>query len=282
MEIKINNVNHIYNEFTPFAKKALDNINLSLESEKIIGIIGKAGSGKTTLVELLNALIIPSYGNVQVADFNIQKNMRLDNINKLRRKIGLVFQFPEDQFFNPTVREEVSFALKTFSYKSDRLHKQVSESLKLVGLDDNYLERKVSSLSGGEKRKVAIASVMVFNPKVLVLDEPTVGLDYKSQKKLLHLLKKLRNRYKKTVIIVSHDVDMLNLIADDIIVMDKGKVVASGTKREVFKNTSLFEKYGLNLPKIVEFIGKVRKEKGIKLGNHTDVKDLIKDIYRNV
>ena len=282
MEIRVNNVRHIYNEFTPFEKMALEDANLQLESERIIGIIGKSGSGKTTLVETLNALIIPSYGSIEIADFNIKKSMKLDNINDLRRKVGLVFQFPEEQFFNPTVREEVSFALKHFKYKSDRIHKQVSEALSMVGLDDNYLERNVFNLSGGEKRKVAIASVMVFNPKVLILDEPTVGLDYKSKKKLMLLVQTLKERYKKTVIIVSHDVDMLNIIADDIVVMDNGKTVLSGPKNEVFKNTTLFNKIGLRLPKIVEFTGKVRTDKGVILGRHMDVKDLIKDIYRNV
>jgi energy-coupling factor transport system ATP-binding protein len=282
MEIKINNVNHIYHESTPFANTALEGINLTFEEERIIGIIGKSGSGKTTLVELLNALLIPTEGTIDIENFNIKKGMKLDNINDLRRKVGLVFQFPEEQFFNPTVREEVSFALKYFRYRNDRIHKQVSEALSMVGLDDNYLERNVFNLSGGEKRKVAIASVMVFNPKIVILDEPTIGLDYKSKKKLMQLVKKLKDRYHKTIIIVSHDVDMLNIIADDIVVMDKGKVISSGPKNEVFKNTSLFRQYGLMLPKIVEFTGKVITEKGVILGRYTDVKDLIKDIYRHV
>jgi energy-coupling factor transport system ATP-binding protein len=282
MEIKVNDLSYVYNENTPFEHVALENINLKLESEKIIGIIGKSGSGKTTLIEHFNALLLPSEGNIEIEDFDIRKKMKLSNINLLRRRVGLVFQFPEEQFFNPTVREEISFALKYFKYKSDKIHKQVSEALTIVGLDDNYLERNVFNLSAGEMRKVAIASVMVFNPKVLILDEPTVGLDYRSKKKIIALIKRLKERYNKTVIIVSHDVDMLNVIADDLIVMDKGKVIMKGSKNEVFKNTSLFEEYGLRLPKTTEFIGKVRMKKGIKLGNYTDIKDLIKDIYRNV
>lgn len=282
MEIKINNVSHTYHEATPFANTALNDINLVFEEARIIGIMGKSGSGKTTLVELLNALIIPTEGNIDIENFKIKKSMRLDNINDLRRKVGLVFQFPEEQFFNPTVREEVSFALKYFRYKNDRIHKQVSEALSMVGLDDSYLERNVFNLSGGEKRKVAIASVMVFNPKIVILDEPTIGLDYKSKKKLMQLVKRLKDRYNKTIIIVSHDVDMLNVIADDVVVMSNGRVISSGPKAEVFKNTSLFKENGLRLPKIVEFIIKARTDKGIILGKNADVKDLIKDIYRHV
>lgn len=282
MEIKVNNVCYIYNEFTPFAHMALDNINLSLDGDRVIGIIGKSGSGKTTLIEHLNALLIPSEGDIEIAGFSIKKGMKLNNINDLRRKVGLVFQFPEEQFFNPTVREEVSFALKYFKYKGDRVHKQVSEALSMVGLNDSYLEQNVFRLSAGEKRKVAIASMLVFNPKILVLDEPTVGLDYKSKKNIITLIKKLRERYHKTVIIVSHDVDMLNIIADDIIVMDKGKIIMNGPKNEVFNNSSVFEDHNLKLPNIVEFTGKVRKKTGIVLGRYTDIKDLIKDVYRNV
>lgn len=282
MEIKVKNVSYAYNEGTPFQQVALDDINLDIEDGKIIGVIGKSGSGKTTFSQLLNGLIIPSVGEVIVDDFVIKKGMNLGKINDLRRKVGLVFQFPEEQFFNPTVRDEVSFALKYFRYSNERVHKQVSNALIMVGLDENFLDRNVFNLSGGEKRKVAIASILVFNPKVVVLDEPTVGLDYKSKKRMMTLIKKLKDRYNKTVIIVSHDIDMLNVIADDLIVINEGKIVMSGSKNEVFKNTSLFSNIGLKLPKIIEFTGKVVTEKGIVLGRHTDIKDLIKDIYRNV
>jgi energy-coupling factor transport system ATP-binding protein len=282
MEIKFNNVSYAYNEGTIFEHTAINNINLDLEENKIIGIIGKSGSGKTTLIEHLNALLIPSEGSIKIEDFEIKKKNKLLNINDLRRKIGLVFQFPEEQFFNPTVREEVSFALKYFRYKNDKIHKQVSEALSIVGLNDTYLERNVFELSAGEMRKVAIASVMVFNPSVIVLDEPTVGLDYKSKKNIITLIKKLKDHYHKTVIIVSHDVDMLNIIADDIIVMNRGNIVMNGKKDEVFKNSELFEKYGLAEPKIVTFTRKAKELKGIKLGSFIDIKDLMKDIYRNV
>ncbi|MDD4298439.1 MAG: ATP-binding cassette domain-containing protein [Bacilli bacterium] len=282
MEIRINNVTHIYNEHTLFEETALEDVNLSLDEKGIIGIIGKSGSGKSTLIQLLNALIVPSYGNVEIADFDIKKNMKVKNINDLRRKVGLVFQFPEEQFFNPTVREEVSFALKYFRYRNDRIHKQVSEALTMVGLNDSYLERNVFELSSGEQRMIAIASVMVFNPKIIILDEPTAGLDYRNKKKFMNLARRLRDRYNKTVIIVTHDVDMLNVIADHIVALDNGKIVLSGSKNEVFKNATLLHKHGLRVPKIVEFTGKVITEKGVILGRHTDVKDLIKDIYRNV
>lgn len=276
------NVSHIYNEKLTNPTKALDNINISFGSEKIIGIIGKSGSGKSTLAQTLNALIIPSLGEISLDDFTINKHMSLANINNLRRQVGLVFQFPEEQFFNPTVREEVSFALKYFKYKSERIHKQVSDALSIVGLDDTYLERNVFAMSSGEKRKVAIASVMVFNPKVLILDEPTVGLDFKSKKHLCQLIRKLKEIHHKTIIIISHDVDMLHTIADDIVVMDDGKIIISGPKDEVFKAGDTLAAIGIEVPQIIEFTGKVFMEKGIVLKHNEDIKELIKDIYRNV
>ncbi|HHT38046.1 MAG TPA: ATP-binding cassette domain-containing protein [Mollicutes bacterium] len=281
MAIEIKEVSYVYNENTPSSHTALKNINVTIEEEKVTGIIGKIGSGKTTLVELLNALLIPTKGEVKVAGFDIEKKMKPEDLKALRRKVGLVFQFPEDQFFNITVKEEVAFALKHFRYKSDRVHKQVLEALSMVGLDESYLNQNVFNLSTGEKRKVAIASILVFNPKIIILDEPTVGLDYNNKKKLLMLIKKLKNKYNKTIIIVSHDIDMLNIVADNIIVMDKGEVVISAPKNEVLKEDSL-KNHGLSLPKITEFIEIVATKKGIKLKNTTDIKDLIKDVYRHV
>lgn len=281
MAIKFNHVNYLYNETSPFEHQVLSDIDVSIRTGKITGIIGKSGSGKTTLIQLLNALLIPSSGNVEVLNFNIKKRMKLNNINALRSKAGLSFQFPEEQFFNQKVEDEVSFALKYFNHK-DNLDKQVIDALTIVGLDNTYLDRNVFKLSSGEQRKIAIASIMVFNPKIVILDEPTVGLDYKGKKKLMSLIKKLKEQYHKTVIIVSHDVDMLNVIADDIIALDDGKVIISGSKEEVFNNTQVFNEYGLTLPRIVAFTNKVLEDKKIKLGVYTDIKDLIKDVYRNV
>lgn len=282
MAIIINDVSYIYNESTPFEHTALKDINLTIEEEKVTGIIGRVGSGKSTFIELLNGLLIPSTGSIKIAGFDITKGMKSSDLQKLRRKVGLVFQSPEDQFFNPTVRQEVAFALKHYKYKNEKIYKQVLDALIMVGLDETYLEKNIFDLSAGEKRKVAIASVLVFNPKIIILDEPTVGLDYDNKRKLMLLIKKMKERYNKTIIIVSHDIDMLNVIADDIIVMDEAEVLINAPKKEVFKNKEIFEKCGISLPKIVQFKDLVATKKGIKLGEYTDIKDLIKDVYRNV
>lgn len=282
MEIKVNNVSYVYNEGMPFEKLAVSDLNLEIENEKITGIIGNSGSGKTTLVEMFNALILPTEGNIKIGEFNLKRDAKYSNINELRHKVGLVAQFPEEQFFNPLVYDEVAFALINFSTNHDNIHKKVSEALKIVGLDDTYLNRNVFNLSSGEQRKVAIASIMIFNPKVLILDEPTVGLDAKSKKKLITLIKKLKTLYKKTIIIISHDVDMLNAMADNIVVMEKGKILLSGKTDEVFKNTSVFKNHNLRLPKILEFINEARIERAVILNKTSDIKELIKDVYRHV
>lgn len=275
MEIKINNVSYFYNENIP----SIDNINLNINKDKITGIIG---NGKTTLIKMLNAIIIPNEGNININKFNINKDINIKHINDLRKKIGLVFQFPEDQFIKNKVIEEISFALKNFRYKQDRIYKQVLESLIMVGLDESYLDREINTLSASEKRKVSISSILVFNPKVIILDEPTLNLDFNSSKKILKLLKLLNHKYHKTIIIASNDLDMLNTIIDDLVVLDKGKLVISGNKDDVFKETKIFKKIGLKLPKIVEFSNIVKDKKQINLKNHIDIKELMKDIYRNV
>ena len=280
MEVKFNNVYYVYNEKTPLSKLVLGDINTTFKEGTINGIIGRSGSGKTTMVELINALILPTKGNVTVGSKVISKTRKIKNINNLRYRIGLVFQFPEEQFSCKTVKEEIEFGMRYFKKTVKSIEKHVSDALLMVGLDDSYLTRNPYTLSSGEMRKVAIASILAFNPKIVILDEPTIGLDNSSKENLIKIIKLLKNRYHKTVIIVSNDTDMLHKISDHIVLLDKGKIVLEGSKYEVFKQD--IEKYGVKKPKIIEFEELVYKEKNIKIGYRDDINDLMKDVYRYV
>ena len=282
MEVKFNDVSYTYNRNTPLQTEALTNISVDLAKNKIHGIIGPSGSGKTTLIELINALLFPNKGTIMVGNYNLKKYMKMKEINKLRFEVGLVFQFPEEQFFNSTVEKEIAFAMKYFKYKTNVITKRITESLKLVGLDETYLKRNPFYLSNGEKRRVAIASILVFNPRIIILDEPTVGLDNNGKQMLIKNIKLLRDRYGKTIIICSHDVDTLHQLVDNLVVLHKGSIICTGSKEEVFLQQELLNNYNIKLPRIVEFINKVNVKKERKLGNHTDINELIKDIYRNV
>lgn len=280
MEVKFNHVFYVYNEKTPLSKMVLGDINATFKEGKITSIMGKSGSGKTTLIELINALIIPTKGNIQVGSRVISKTRKIKNINNLRYKIGLVFQVPEEQFFCKTVKEEIEFGMKYFNKSVKSIQKHISDALIMMGLDDSYLNRNPFTLSSGEMRKVAIASVLAFNPKVIILDEPTIGLDNKSKENLIKIIKLLKNRYKKTIIVVSNDSDLLLKISDHVILLDKGKIVLEGNKYDVFKQD--IEKYSLKRPKIIEFEQLVLEKKGIKIGYRDDINDLMKDVYRYV
>ncbi|HIS90416.1 MAG TPA: ATP-binding cassette domain-containing protein [Candidatus Faecisoma merdavium] len=280
MEVKFNHVFYVYNEKTPLSKMVLGDINTTFKEGKITGIMGKSGSGKTTLIELINALIIPTKGNIQVGSRVISKTRKIKNINNLRYKIGLVFQVPEEQFFCKTVKEEIEFGMKYFKKSVKSIEKHVSDALIMMGLDDSYLNRNPFTLSSGEMRKVAIASVLAFNPKIIILDEPTIGLDNKSKENLIKIIKLLKNRYKKTIIVVSNDTDLLLKISDNVILLDKGKIILEGNKYDVFKQD--ISKYGLKRPKIIEFEQLVLEKKGIKIGYRDDINDLMKDVYRYV
>ncbi len=280
MEVKFNHVFYVYNEKTPLSKMVLGDINATFKEGKITSIMGKSGSGKTTLIELINALIIPTKGNIQVGSRVISRTRKIKNINNLRYKIGLVFQVPEEQFFCKTVKEEIEFGMKYFNKSVKSIQKHISDALIMMGLDDSYLNRNPFTLSSGEMRKVAIASVLAFNPKVIILDEPTIGLDNKSKENLIKIIKLLKNRYKKTIIVVSNDTDLLLKISDHVILLDKGKIVLEGNKYDVFKQD--IEKYSLKRPKIIEFEQLVLEKKGIKIGYRDDINDLMKDVYRYV
>lgn len=254
MEIKLNDVSYKDN------KIILDNINLNIKLNTITGIIGKSGSGKTTLLELIDNLIEPTSGSI-----------------KNKNKVGMVFQFCEEQFFCSTVKKELEFGLNYLNKDINQIEKKINDALIMVGLSDTILNRNPFTLSNGEKRKLAIATVLAFNPEVIILDNPTIDLDNKSRTNLIKILKTLKTRYNKTIIIAS-DVDTLHEIADEIIVIDNGKVVMQGNKYEVFTSND----YNYTKPKIIEFEQMVLKEKNVKLLYRDDINDLMKDIYRSV
>lgn len=284
MEIKFNDTKYIYNKNSTIKNEVLKNLNVGFNEGEITSIIGRSGSGKTTMAELMNALLYPTEGTITIGSFLLSSKGIKNNrqINNLRVNVGLVFQFPEEQFFNMTVKEEISFGMKYFNYKTKDIDKRVIDSLRMVGLDDEYLERNPFTLSNGEKRKVAIASIIAFNPKIIILDEPTIGLDNASKKNFIQLIKKLKQRLNKTIILISHDIELVHQVSDYVVVLDKGIVILEGDKYNVFKQEGLLNSYGIKVPKIIEFSNKVLDKKGIKIGYRDEVNDLIKDIYRHV
>lgn len=276
MAIRFENVTYIYNNKLPESKKALDNISLEIKEGKINAITGNNGSGKTTLVELINGLMMPTEGKVIIDDFTLTNQSKNKDINLLRRKMGFVFQNATEQFFNATVSQEIAFGLN--HSKCQDKEERIEKALKMVGLNNDYLTMNPLRLSSGEKKMVAIASILVFNPKIIIFDEPTIGLDNKTKNRFIKLVIRLRKDYHKTIIMVSHDTDMLLKISDYIFVLNKGKLVLEGNKYEVFEKK--VEEFGIETPNIIKFAKVVNDKKKIKMGYRDDINDLIKDIYR--
>ncbi len=266
MEIELKNVDFTYEKINYEKKEVLKNINMKFEAGKITSIIGKSGSGKTTLLELIDNIIVPTKGEIIIEDVN---------------KIGFLFQFPEEQFFNQTVKKELEVILKLSDYKKD-INKRIYDVLEMVNLNEDYLNKNPFNLSSGEKRKLALASVLILNPKIILLDEPTIGLDDKDKNEMIKLIRMLKNRYNKTIIIASHDMNFIHKIADYIYVLDNKKIIMEGDKYTIFKQEEKLNKIKIKVPNLISFSNKVLKIKKIKIGYRDDINDLIKDIYRYV
>ncbi|MEG2351507.1 MAG: ATP-binding cassette domain-containing protein [Bacilli bacterium] len=279
MEIIFRNVSFTYNKGMKGEREALKNINLCLDSNKIHGIIGPIGSGKSTLLELMNGITMPSNGEVIIGKYNLSKIK--NNFNVFRYDVGLVYQFPEKQFFCSTVGEEVSFSAKIFKQNAGSIKQRTIKALKIVGLDESYLYRNPFNLNGGEKRLVAIASVLISNPKVLILDEPTIGLDANGKKSLMKLLKALKVRYFKTIIIVTHDIDMLYPIVDNVIVLNKGNLIGEFNKNKFLDNYDLLYKNNAPIPNIIRFEKVLQEEVGITLKNPNNINELVRAVVEN-
>ena len=268
MSIIIENLTHIYNEGMPFASKALDNINLTIEDGDFVGLIGHTGSGKSTLIQHLNGILKPSTGKILINKVDItDKNL---NLTDIRKKVGVVFQYPEYQLFEETVEKDIAFGPSNLGLEEEEIRKRVKTSMEAVGLDyDVFKDKSPFELSGGQKRRVAIAGVIAMNPEVLILDEPTAGLDPKGRDEIFELIKMLHDKKNMTIILSSHSMDDMAKLVKNIIVMNAGKVEFMGSTREVFENHSnRLKGIGLDIPQVLELCNKLR-EKGFDI--RTDI-----------
>jgi energy-coupling factor transport system ATP-binding protein len=280
MPIIIDKVSHVYGEDTDMAVKALDNINLVIPDGQFIGLIGHTGSGKSTLVQHLNGLMKATSGNIYFNGEDIDS----EGFNKkyLRSKVGLVFQYPEHQLFEMDVFTDVCFGPKNLGLSKKEAELRAYEALKLVGVEDEYFYQSPFELSGGQKRRVAIAGVLAMKPDVLILDEPTAGLDPKGRDEILDQISKLKRETGITVILVSHSMDDVAKYVDRIIVMNKGRVMYDDVPHEIFKHYVELEKIGLSAPQVT-YIMKDLKDHGYDIGTDAttieEAKNEIKDYF---
>ncbi len=257
MGLKLDNIKAAYGD-----NVVLENINMEIKNGLINAIIGPCGSGKTTLIEIITKFQKPSSGTVTITD---------------NQKIGFVFEFPDQQFFCATVYAELKYGLK-----NKKEEKKISDVLKMVGLDDDYLEKNPHHLSNGEKRKVAIAAILITNPDMIIFDEPTVGLDRNSKNNLIRLMRILKQKYQKTIIVVSQDIDFVYDFVDYVYILYDKKLVAEGEKIALLSDTAQLQKYKIIPPRIVSLTQKINEKKNLQLDYRDDVNDLLKDMYRYV
>lgn len=264
MSIIIENLNHIYDEGSPYQTNALDNVSLTIETGTFVGIIGHTGSGKSTLIQHLNGIIKPTSGSIRINGFCITEPKV--KLNDIRRKVGLVFQYPEYQLFEETVALDIAFGPKNLGWDDDQVEKSVKWAMEIVGLDYELL-KDVSpfELSGGQKRRVAIAGVIAMKPDVLILDEPTAGLDPKGREEILTRLKQLHLSEKMTVILVTHSMEDIAKYVSKLFVMDRGKMVLEGTPQEIFRHVDQLEAIGLGAPQVT-YVARELLSRGYDLG----------------
>ena len=255
--IKAENVNYIYQQGMPFERQALYDVNIEIKDGSLVALIGHTGSGKSTLIQHFNALVKPTSGKIIINGIDVtapKADLRL-----VRKTVGLVFQYPEHQLFEETVYKDIAFGPKNMGFSDEEIDKRVRESAALVGLKEKHLTRSPFDLSGGQKRRVAIAGVLAMNPKVLILDEPTAGLDPKGRDEILATIKKLHEENKEMIIIfVSHSMEDVAKTAERVIVMNDGHVEMQGSVAEVFAQAEHLQKIGLNVPQVTLLTDKLR------------------------
>lgn len=263
MGITLESVNYTYQAGTPFEGRALFDINLSIKEGSYTAFIGHTGSGKSTIMQLLNGLNVPTEGAVIVDDIKITADSKNKDIKPVRKKVGLVFQFPESQLFEETVLKDVAFGPQNFGVSIEEAEQLAREKLAMVGISEEFFEKNPFELSGGQMRRVAIAGILAMEPEVLVLDEPTAGLDPKGRREFMSLFKELHQN-GMTIVLVTHLMDDVANYADYVNVLEGGKLVRSGYPKEVFQDVDFLESKQLGVPKITKFAQQLVK-RGLQL-----------------
>lgn len=260
--LEVKNLTHKYTGQSNFINDAVSNVSFSVESGEIIGIIGHTGSGKSTLVQHLNGLLKPTEGEILLDEKNIWENPK--EIRKVRFDVGLVFQYPEYQLFEETVFDDIAFGPKNMGLTDEELDNRVKEICRLLGIKEEYFGTSPFDLSGGEKRRIAIAGVMAMRPKVIIFDEPIAGLDPKGRQDVIEMIRNYRNAYDATVIIISHNMEDMAVLTDKLLVLNNGNLVMFDKTENVFAKASELKAIGLNVPMVTNVI-MLLKEKGVKI-----------------
>ena len=271
MQISLKNVSYTYNYKTPYAREVLKDIDLNVEEGSYTVIIGKTGSGKSTLIEHINGLLLPTHGEVLVNNVLItnpkskkEKRELAKKLKVLRQDVAVLFQFSEQQLFETSVLKDIIFAPLNYGISEERAISKAKELIKLVGLDESYLDKSPFELSGGEMRKVALCGVLALKPNVLILDEPTVALDYKSREEIMTMVKKLKDELNMTIVLISHNMNYVLEYADKVFVLKNGKINFEGTVEELFEDKQLLKENSLEQPELLKFYNKLQ-ENNIKL-----------------
>ncbi len=278
MEITFNNVTYKENVRTPLEKTYLKNFSYTFTSGKVYSIIGDSDSGKEKIGLLINAVNKPLIGTIKIGKY-LNDGKYIKNINGLRMNVGYLKENPNEFLFNKIVKLELEFGLKYFKYKLNKKNIRISEALKLVGLNEEYLKRRIDSLNISEKKKVSLASILIFNPSVIIIEEPSIFLNYRDNEKLIKLIKLLKDKYNKTIILISKDTNLSYKVSDEIILLNKGSMVYAGNK-SILEDEKVLNNINVDVPEIVKFIN-ISNKFDANLTYTSNILDLIKEVYRN-
>ena len=267
MQIKFESVNHIYNANTPMEQRALYDINFDIKDGQFLAIVGHTGSGKSTLIQHMNGLLKPSSGNITIGEKVIKSDEKNKGLKAIRQCVGLVFQFPEYQLFEETVEKDIMFGPMNYGVSEEEAKVRAHDVIKMVGLDESVLNHSPFNLSGGQMRRVAIAGILAMNPDVLVLDEPTAGLDPQGQHEMMEMFNTLHKQYHKTIILVTHDMNLVAEYAEEMIVMHRGEMKFKGAPQQVFKEVDALRECGITLPIAAQNYHELANRIGLSVDN---------------